>query len=73
MGLGFDKKSQNSVPVVLGGLSKDDYTKLLPPHSFINIEDFPSVSSLADYLVFLGNNSDEYNKYHAWREEYQGM
>ena len=58
--------------MVMGGLSKRDYTTALPPKSFINVEDFSSVVDLAQYIIFLGNNQAEYNKYHRWRTDYHG-
>ena len=64
--------SQESVPVVLGGISKHDYAKFLPPNSYINIEDFSNPKDLADYLRFLEKNVTEYNKYHRWRKDYVG-
>ena len=63
---------QDSIPVVLGGLSKSDYLKFLPPNSYINVEDFESPKKLAEYLIFLNHNPIEYNKYHAWRKDYEG-
>ena len=56
----------------MGGKSKRVYTKFLPPKSFINVEDFNTPKDLADYLLLLSKNATEYNKYHAWRDEYEG-
>ena len=56
----------------MGGKSQYDYKKLLPPGSYINVEDFESPKDLADFLKFLGENATEYKKYHEWRKEYQG-
>ena len=63
---------QESVPVVIGGKCPRDYSKLLHPQSYINVEDFKSPKALADYLKFLDTNAAEYNKYHEWRKEYKG-
>ena len=41
------------VPVVMGGA---DYKKDTPPHSYIDVNDFPDVESLANYLKFLMTN-----------------
>ena len=38
------------IPVVMGGAN---YTKEAPPNSFIHVNDFKSVKSLADYLKSL--------------------
>lgn len=64
---------RESVPVVIGGQCQRDYTKLLPPQSYINVEDFKSPKALADYLKFLDTNAAEYNKYHEWRKEYKAL
>ena len=45
-------------------------TKLLPPNSFINAEEFESAEQLAEFLIFLSENKTEYNKYHLWRQYY---
>ena len=60
------------MPVVLGGLSSQDYSRSLPPHSYINTEDYHSPGELAQYLVQLAGDKEEYNKYHAWRRKYTG-
>ena len=42
------------MPVVLG---KDYYSAdVVPPGSFISVQDFPSVKALAKYLLYLDKN-----------------
>ena len=43
----------NIVPVVMGG---GNYTRDAPQNSVINVNDFPSVKALADYLTYLTEN-----------------
>ena len=43
----------NLVPIVMGGV---DYKRIAPPNSFINVDDFPTVKALADYLRYLDRN-----------------
>ena len=57
----------NMVPVVFGWA---DYSLHGPPGSYINALDFNSVKDLADHLLFLDRNDDEYMKYFAWRASY---
>ena len=45
------------LPIAYGGLTKEDYLKVVPPNTFIHAEDFQSVQELADYLKFLAANS----------------
>lgn len=56
------------VPVVMGGA---DYKALAIPGSYINVMDFPSIEKLAEYLLFLDQNDDEYNRYFEWKKHYK--
>ena len=55
------------VPVVLGA-PKEDYNRVLPPGSFIHVDDFDSPQGLADYLKLLNGNDQLYNGYFTWKE-----
>ena len=55
------------VPVVFGGAN---YTKLLPPHSFIDITQFVSPKALAEYLIALTEDEDRYAAYFDWTGQY---
>lgn len=46
------------------------HARISPPHSFINIADFPSMRMLADYLVQLDQNDALYNEYFWWKSHY---
>lgn len=61
---------KGAVPVVMGA-KVQDYKKILPPDSFIHIDDFPTPQHLAKYLMYLAFNSVAYNRYHAWRLKYR--
>ena len=47
------------------------YEFLAPPHSFINVRDFPSPKELAEYLLYLNSNPSEYLSYFWWQDRYQ--
>ena len=53
------------VPIVYGGL--EAYKSVLPPHSYIDVEDFSSPEKLANYLIILNKNETLYRQYFAWR------
>ena len=55
------------VPVVMGGAN---YTKMFPPKSYIDVNDFDSVKDLAVYLKRLSQNLTEYRKYFKWKGQY---
>ncbi|ELT89965.1 hypothetical protein CAPTEDRAFT_67137, partial [Capitella teleta] len=50
----------NIIPVVMG---HEDYKRLLPVGSFIDIRDFDSPMSLADHLKRIDDDDDLYNEY----------
>ena len=56
------------IPVVYGGAN---YSMFAPPNSYINVLDFNSTKSLADYLLYLTKNPDEYKKYFEWKKYYR--
>ena len=59
---------RNSVPIVL---AKDYYgPDVVPPGSFISVQDFPSVKALAEYLLYLDKNDTAYNEYFTWKQEF---
>ena len=57
----------NVVPIVLGNAS---YSEIIPPHSYIDVLDFPSPRHLADYIKLVGANDTLYNECFRWRAKY---
>ncbi|GAB6032333.1 Alpha-(1,3)-fucosyltransferase 9 [Chamberlinius hualienensis] len=55
------------VPVVFGGAN---YSTYAPESSYINALDFKSPQKLAEYLLYLDKNDEEYNKYFDWKRGY---
>ena len=55
------------VPVALG---KVDYKLETPPHSVIDVRDYPSPKALAEYLNYLSSNETAYYEYFQWKQEY---
>ena len=64
----FKMLDLNIVPVVRGD---GDYSVVGPPNSFINTKDFSSVRDLANYLLYLNKNDDEYIKFLKYKENYK--
>ena len=54
------------VPIVMGAY-KEDYEQLLPPNSYINVDDFATIKDLTDYLLYLDRNDTAYATYFAWK------
>ena len=59
--------SINVIPVVYGGAN---YTRFLPPHSFIDARLFASPKQLAHYLLYVSQNEAEFTSYFKWRTKF---
>ena len=53
-----------TIPVVLGGAN---YNEFLVKGSYIDVKDFDSPKSLANRLLYLNSNDEEYDRYFQWR------
>ncbi|XP_034490864.1 alpha-(1,3)-fucosyltransferase C [Drosophila innubila] len=56
------------IPVVFGGAN---YTRFLPPHSYIDANRFENVEQLAMHLRYVANDLSEYMSYFWWRQYYK--
>jgi len=56
-----------TVPIVWGA-TKEDYSRLAPPNSFILYEDYKNPQDLIDYLKYLDMNDTAYMEYFEWRK-----
>ena len=63
----FNRMTQDVVPVVMG---LGNFTRHLPPHSYIDVMDYESPKELADYLQHLDANEEEYLSYFWWKDHY---
>lgn len=63
----FFYRMSNTVTVVMGGA---DYEKLAPPHSYVNVLDYPSPRALASYLLELDQDKEKYLSYFWWQDFY---
>jgi len=54
------------VPVLYGS-HRDDVADVLPPKSYIHVEDFNNPKELVEYLHYLDKNVTAYAEYFEWR------
>ena len=64
-------RTEEVIPVALGGASINDYAASAPPHSYIHIDEYSSVSELAQKLESLSQNDTAYNEYFWWTKYYR--
>ena len=64
----WNKLKFGTVPIVMGG---SNYTKILPPNSFIDVRNFSSPQALAKYIQKVDSDDSLYNSYFAWQRNYQ--
>ena len=55
--------ASGSIPIVAGRNGRPDYRRYMPPHSYINIFDYPTIKALADDLKRIANNKTLYESY----------
>ena len=56
------------VPIVLGA---GNYSNIAPRNSFIDVRNFDSPARLAEYLLYLDKNFDQYSKYLLWKTDFR--
>lgn len=61
--------AKNSIPIVMGA-SIEGYKKLLPPGSYLNIEDYARPKDLAQYILYL-NTTGKYKNYYEWKGNFE--
>ncbi|XP_067947581.1 glycoprotein 3-alpha-L-fucosyltransferase A-like [Watersipora subatra] len=59
-----------TIPIALGGLSIEEYTRVAPPRSFIHVKNFSSPKALADHLKYVAKNDAAFNYYLQWRNDF---
>ena len=64
-------KTEEVIPIALGGASTNEYTTSAPPRSYIHVNEYPTVEALAKQLEYLSQNQTAYKEYFWWTEYYQ--
>ncbi|XP_063915585.1 alpha-(1,3)-fucosyltransferase 7-like [Zophobas morio] len=60
---------KNSIPIVMGA-TKESYAKLLPPKSYLNIDDYAQPKDLATHIHYL-NMTGHYREYFEWKRDFE--
>ncbi|XP_067940336.1 alpha-(1,3)-fucosyltransferase 7-like [Watersipora subatra] len=57
------------IPVVRG--RRVDYKRIAPPNSYIHVDEFDSLETLAKHLDMVASNFTLYSQYHEWRTRFR--
>lgn len=68
--LWWNAYSKNAIPVIMGD-SHNTIKKLLPPSSYIHVEEFATPRDLANYLLYLNSTLSELYTYYQWKSYYE--
>jgi len=63
----FETLQADTVPVYLGAPNVEDYA--IGEHSFIRADQFNTTEDLVDYLIYLDQNDEKYQKYFEWKKK----
>ncbi|KAF2883562.1 hypothetical protein ILUMI_22626 [Ignelater luminosus] len=63
----FEKKA---IPIIMG-TKPEILNQILPPHSYIHVNDYENPKDLADYIIYLNNTPSELEKYLEWRNHFK--
>ena len=58
------------LPIAMGGLSREDYEKVAPPHSYLHVKDYENPHSLMKELEKISRDEDLFNSFFWWRHFY---
>ncbi|KAF5290794.1 hypothetical protein FQR65_LT11526 [Abscondita terminalis] len=61
--------NKNAIPIVMGP-SKSNLKQILPPNSFIDVNDFWSPTQLGKFLLNLNKSLDKLEKYFEWTRNF---
>lgn len=56
------------IPIVYGAAN---YSAIMPPNSYIDVQNFTSIKQLADYVIHVGSDEKLYSSYFDWKRDYR--
>lgn len=59
---------QNGIVPIVYGSTREDYERVLPPNSFIHLEDFSSMTHFVEFIYELDKDEERYQRYFDWRK-----
>lgn len=66
----YNSYSKGAIPIIMGA-PKEDCDNLLPPHSFLHVENFSSPKQLAEGIKRIIMNEYKLLMFHQWRRHFE--
>ncbi|XP_050683260.1 4-galactosyl-N-acetylglucosaminide 3-alpha-L-fucosyltransferase FUT6-like [Leptidea sinapis] len=66
----YNALDKGAIPVIMGAPLRD-CERLLPPNSFVHVDNFESPESLASYIMHISRSNDTLLEYHKWRNSFE--
>lgn len=66
----YNAYSKGAIPVILGA-PKEDCDILLPPSSFLHVDNYQDPKDLAEDMQRIAMNEESLLKFHEWRRHYE--
>ncbi|KAF2883560.1 hypothetical protein ILUMI_22624 [Ignelater luminosus] len=61
---------KKAIPIIMG-TTPEILNQILPPHSYIHVNDYVNPKDLADYIIHLNNTPSKLEKYLEWRNHFK--
>lgn len=62
--------AKGAIPVIQGP-PLEDCEKLLPPNSFLHVDNFATHEDLAKEIINISNDEEKLLSYHVWRNDFE--
>ena len=66
----YNALAHGSIPVVFGS-NVENYRSILPPHSFVHVEQYENVEDVTSELSRISEDLKVFESYHEWRVDYR--
>jgi hypothetical protein len=66
----FNAYSKGAIPIILGP-PVEDCEKLLPPNSFLHVDNYKTVEDLATDIKRISKSNETLLSYHQWRNNFE--
>lgn len=66
----YNAYSKGAIPVIMGP-SVDNCKQLLPPNSFLHVDNYKTPQELAEHMLHISKDEKNILSYHRWRNDFE--